>query len=56
MYIENFADLPYFDRRIRGLTETPKQIAQIAKEHHVYYKRAPTDDGGYVGGHLALIY
>jgi len=32
MYIENFADLPYIDRRIPGLTETPKQIAQIAKE------------------------
>lgn len=45
-----------FDRHIRGFTGTPEQIAAIAREYRVYYKRVPTDDGGYVMDHSAIIY
>jgi protein SCO1/2 len=37
-------------------TGTPKQIAKIAKEYRVYYKRVPTEDGGYVMDHSSAIY
>ena len=29
----------YFDKHIRGFTGTPEQIAKIAREYRVYYKR-----------------
>ncbi len=45
-----------FDKRIRGFTGTPEEIAKIAKEYRVYYKKIPTSDGGYVMDHSALIY
>jgi len=45
--------LSSFDRHIRGFTGTPEQIA---KEYRVYYKKIPTDDGGYVMDHSAVIY
>jgi len=48
--------LSSFDRHIRGFTGTPEQIAKIAKEYRVYYKKIPTDDGGYVMDHSAIIY
>ena len=48
--------LSSFDKHIRGLTGTPGQIARIAQEYRVYYKRIPTEDGGYVMDHTALIY
>jgi protein SCO1/2 len=50
------AYLSSFDKRIRGFTGTPEQIARIAQEYRVYYKRVPTDDGGYVMDHSAIIY
>lgn len=50
------AYLSSFDKHIRGYTGTPAQIAQIAKEYRVYYKKIPTDDGGYTMDHLAIIY
>jgi protein SCO1 len=50
------AYLSSFDRHIRGYTGTPAQIARIAKEYRVYYKKVPTSDGGYVMDHTALIY
>lgn len=50
------AYLSSFDRHIRGYTGTPEQIAQIAKEYRVYYKKIPTSDGSYVMDHSALIY
>lgn len=46
----------YFDKRIRGFTGTPEQVAKIAREYRVFYKRIPTDDGGYVMDHSAAIY
>lgn len=48
--------LSSFDRRIRGFTGTPEQIAEVAREYRVYYKKVPTDDGGYVMDHSAIIY
>ena len=50
------AYLSSFDRHIRGYTGTPEEIAKIAKEYRVYYKKVPTSDGGYVMDHTALIY
>ena len=40
--------LSSFDKHIRGFTGTPAEVAWIAKEYRVYYKRIATDDGGYV--------
>ena len=51
-----YAYLSSFDKHIRGFTGTPEQIAKIAQEYRVYYKRVPTDDGGYVMDHSAIIY
>ncbi len=48
--------LSSFDKHIRGFTGTPEQIAKIAQEYHVYYKKIPTDDGDYVMDHSAIIY
>jgi protein SCO1 len=50
------AYLSSFDKRIRGYTGTPAEIAQIAKEYRVYYKKVPTEDGGYTVDHSAIIY
>lgn len=48
--------LASFDKRIRGFTGTPAQIAKIAKEYRVYYKKIPTNDGSYLMDHSAMIY
>jgi protein SCO1 len=48
--------LSSFDKRIRGYTGTPAEIAQIAREYRVYYKKVPTDGGGYTMDHSAIIY
>lgn len=45
-----------FDKHIRGFTGTPEQIAKIAQEYRVYYKRIPTDDGNYLMDHSSLVY
>jgi protein SCO1 len=45
-----------FDPRIRGFTGTSEQIAKIAREYRVYYKRIPTSDGGYEMDHSAILY
>ena len=45
-----------FDPRIVGLTGTPAQIAQVAKEFQVFYERHKTDDGSYLMDHTSLIY
>ena len=50
------AYLSSFDSHIRGFTGTPEEIAKIAREYRVYYKKVPTDDGGYVMDHSAIIY
>ena len=47
-----------FDSRIVGLTGTPAEIAEVAKEYRVYYKKRPTgkspDD--YLMDHSSIIY
>jgi protein SCO1 len=50
------AYLSSFDRHIRGFTGTPEQIAKIAHEYRVYYKKISTDDGSYEMDHSAIIY
>jgi len=50
------AYLSSFDRRIRGYTGTPEQIAKIAQDYRVYYKKIPTSDGSYVMDHSSIIY
>jgi protein SCO1 len=48
--------LSSFDPRIRGLTGTNKQIAAVAKEFRVYYKRVDESDGSYSMDHSGAIY
>jgi protein SCO1 len=48
--------LSSFDPRIRGLTGTNKQIAAVAKEFRVYYKRVGESDGSYSMDHSGAIY
>ena len=50
------AYLSSFDKRIRGFTGTPEQIAKIARQYRVYYKKIATKDGGYVMDHSSIIY
>jgi len=50
------AYLSSFDKHIRGFTGTPDQIAKIARQYRVYYKKIPTKDGGYVMDHSSIIY
>jgi protein SCO1/2 len=48
--------LSSFDKHIRGFTGTPEQIAKIAGEYRVYYKKIPASDGSYVMDHSSMIY
>lgn len=48
--------LSSFSERIVGLTGTPDEIAQVAKEYRVYYAKHPTKDGDYTMDHSAVIY
>jgi len=48
--------LSSFDPRIRGLTGTGEQIAAVAKEYRIYYKRMQLAEGGYTMDHTAAIY
>jgi protein SCO1/2 len=45
-----------FDKHIRGFTGTPEQIAKIAHEYPVHYKRVQSDNSGYVMDHSTPIY
>jgi protein SCO1/2 len=45
-----------FDPRILGLTGTPAQIAQIAGDYKVYYKKVPLPGGSYTMDHSSLVY
>jgi protein SCO1 len=46
--------LSSFDPRIRGLTGTGEQVAAVAKQYRVYYKRIQFADGGYAMDHTAV--
>ncbi len=45
-----------FDPKIIGLTGTPAQIATIAKDYKVYYKKVPLPGGSYTMDHSSLVY
>jgi protein SCO1 len=45
--------LSSFDPRIRGLTGTDAQVADMADAYHVYYRRLPETEGGYTMDHTA---
>ncbi|SCY15661.1 SCO family protein [Microvirga guangxiensis] len=47
--------LSSFDPRIVGLTGTDEEIAAVAKEYKIYYRKVPTD-GGYTMDHSATIF
>ena len=48
--------LANFDPRIQGLTGTSEQVAAVTKAYRVYYKKIPTDGGGYTVDHSAAVY
>lgn len=48
--------LTAFDPRIRGLTGTPAQIADVAEKYRAYYKRVPLENGDYVMDHSTMVY
>jgi protein SCO1 len=48
--------LSSFDPHIRGFTGTGEQVAKIAREYRVYYKKIPTDNGSYVMDHSTIMY
>jgi protein SCO1 len=48
--------LSSFDPHIRGFTGTSEQIAKIAREYRVYYKKIPTENGSYVMDHSSIMY
>ncbi len=47
--------VPAFDKRLVGLTGTPAQIAQIAREYKVYYARAD-QSAAYAMNHSSFVY
>jgi protein SCO1 len=48
--------LASFDAPVIGLTGTPEEVAQAAKEYRVYYAKHPRADGAYDMDHSAVIY
>lgn len=48
--------LSLFDPRILGLTGTPAQLEQMARNYRFYYRRVPLDGGGYTMDHTAMVY
>ena len=50
------AYLSLFDPRILGLTGTPAQLEQMARNYRFYYRRVPLDGGGYTIDHTAIVY
>jgi protein SCO1/2 len=48
--------LSSFDPHLSGLTGELPDIAKVAKEYRVYYKKVPLDQGGYTMDHTAIVY
>lgn len=52
--------VPLFHPRLAGLTGTPEQIAQVAKDYKVYYAKADADPkagpGAYLMNHTSFVY
>ena len=49
-YVSNFGG------NIIGLSGTPAEVAEVAKEYRVFYKKVPTSDGSYTMDHTAVVY
>jgi protein SCO1/2 len=45
-----------FDPHVAALTGDLSDIAKVAKEYRVYYKKVPLDQGGYTMDHTAIVY
>ncbi len=45
-----------FDESISGLTGTPDEILQMARNYKVVYRKVPTTDDDYTMEHTALLY
>jgi protein SCO1 len=48
--------LASFEPHMVGLTGSPEEIAAVAKEFRVHYKKVPTKDGDYTMDHSAVVY
>jgi protein SCO1/2 len=48
--------LTAFDPHIRGLSGSPKAIAEAAHDYNVYYQKVPLQGGEYTMDHSTLIY
>lgn len=48
--------LSAFDPRIVGLSGTPEEIAAVAKDFRVYYRKVPTEGDDYTMDHTASVY
>jgi protein SCO1/2 len=48
--------LSSFDPHLRGLTGDLEEIAAVAKEYRVYYRKVPLEDGSYTMDHTAIVY
>jgi protein SCO1/2 len=48
--------LSSFDPRIVGLTGTEEEIAAVARAYKIYYRKVPTESGGYTMDHTASIF
>ena len=45
-----------FDSRFVGLTGTPDQLAALARNYRIYYKKVPDASGGYTMDHSAGVF
>lgn len=48
--------VPFFNDRFIGITGTPEEIAVVAKKYHVFFKKAPLDNGSYNVDHSTHLY
>ena len=48
--------LQAFDSRIKGITGSPEQMAQLIKKWRVYAEKVPTEDGDYTMNHTATTF
>ncbi len=48
--------VPMFYPRLAGLTGTPAEIAQVAKEYKVFYSKADQPSGAYLMNHSSFVY
>jgi len=48
--------LASFNPRVVGVGGDAQELAKVAKEYRVYYKKVPTKDGDYTMDHTAIVY